>query len=52
MDKNELIKCAIQYAISNLDDDSLLDDLSEIVKTDDIGEIEDILHNLLKEDFD
>jgi hypothetical protein len=52
MDKNKLIKYTIQYVISNLDDDGLVDDISEIVKTDDIGEIEDILQSLLKEDFD
>jgi len=52
MNKNELIKYAIQYVISNLDDDYLFDDISEIVKTDDIGEIEDVLQKLLKEDFD
>jgi hypothetical protein len=52
MNKNELIKCAIRYVISNLDDDNLIDTLSEIAGTDDIGEIEDILQDLVTEDFD
>ena len=53
MDKNELIKYAIQYVISNLDhDDYMVEDISEMIGTDDLGEIEDILESLLKEDFD